>query len=121
MRALDVLIALYNHDPSVLRNAAVADAADQGAGNAWGGPRTDARALVGRSLQLLGSADDEGVLVQAAEAGRILLDTSTMSPDEQNAFLDHLYASRSRFTCDLGEVDIVTRRGGHSNSARWTW
>lgn len=93
VRALDVLLLLLNHDPSVVRLSATSDDAEEGTGAAWGGARPDGRALVGRLLALLGYGCDEGVLVQASEAARILLDTSGMEPSEQNAFLDQVYSA----------------------------
>lgn len=88
-----MVLLLLNHDPSAVRLSAASDEAQEGAGGTWGGARPDGRALVGRLLALLGCGRDEGVLVQASEVCRILLDTSGMEPTEQNGFLDHIYGA----------------------------
>ena len=62
VRAVDVLLALLNHDPTVLRNATIATLSDDAA--AWGGPRADARRLIGGVVRMLGEGCDEGPLVQ---------------------------------------------------------
>ena len=63
VRALDVLLCLLNHDPSIVRNACVAAIGDE-AGGGWGGGRKEARGLVTQLFKLLGEGSDEGLLVQ---------------------------------------------------------
>ena len=92
VRALDVLLALLAHDPSIVRVAVCTSATAEDSA-AWGGSRADARRLLAGVVLLLGEGADEGALVQASEAFRILVDTSTMEAHEQNAFLDHLYGA----------------------------
>ena len=88
VRALDVLLNLLNHDCSIIRLACV----DLPASAAWG-ERSDARALVAALVRLLGESSDEGLICQVAEAVRIIIDPSSMEPEEHNAFLDFLYGS----------------------------
>jgi hypothetical protein len=92
VRAFDVLLALLAHDPSIVRLAVCTSATAEDSA-AWGGSRADARRLLAGVVLLLGEGADEGALVQASEAFRILVDTSTMEAHEQNAFLDHLYGA----------------------------
>lgn len=90
--ALDVLLMLLAHDPSILRIAATTSPGTADT-SAWDASRADARTLLGGMVLMLGEGTDEGPLVQACEVFRIIVDTSTMEPHEQNAFLDHLYCS----------------------------
>ena len=91
VRALDVLLNVLNHDPAVVRLACVANAGEES--QAWGGGRKEARSLVCSLVRLLGESSDEGLIIQASEAMRILIDPSSMEASEQNAFLDFLYGS----------------------------
>lgn len=88
VRALDVLLFVLNHDCAIVRLACV----DLPQSASWGG-RADARALVSALVRLLGESSDEGLLTQASESVRILLDPTSMEPSEQNAFLDYVYGA----------------------------
>ena len=102
VRALDVLLCLLNHDPSIFRNACTAQVGDE-AGGAWGGGRKEARGLVSALIRMLGEGTDEGLLVQASEAVRILMEPFSMEPSEQNAFLDFIYGT-GQMSCLLASL-----------------
>ena len=79
-----------NHDPSVMRMACVASVADEcapAANTPAGSARQDARALLSSLVRLLGESSDEGLLTQASEAVRILIDPYSMEAAEQTARL----------------------------------
>ena len=81
VRCLDCVLLCLNHDPSLLRRAAldVTSAAEA------------AETVPARLVALLADGGEMGTLTQASEALRILLDPGSMEPAEQNAFLDAAY------------------------------
>jgi len=105
VRCLDVLLCVLAHDPSNVRRAVLgqlleADGAGQAgadgdgdgvqAGGGGGGGWT-ASALPAGLVGLLTRSGDEGVIGQASEALRVLLDPECMEVAEQNGFLDVVY------------------------------